>query len=128
MKKSNWTDRILLAIGIIPLIWIGLVLITYYKVISDVGSLPIHNKPEPGQYELFLSNYSIWNYGLLLISQIGVIAVPVLLILYKILSNYWIKISKLTVKSVLFGYGGYIVFILFWSIKPLAEILVWYLD
>jgi hypothetical protein len=128
LNKLNWIDKILLIIGIIPLIWISLVLITYFKVALEIGSFPMYNNPDSGQFKLFLSNYSFWNYGLLFISQIGIVTVPILLILYRVFSNYSNILPKLTMKSILFGYSGYLILICFFLIRPLSEIVYWYLD
>jgi len=117
-----------LTLGLIPIIWLILVSITYFKVGSEIGHLPTYNNPDSGQFKLFLKYDSVWNFGLLMTSMWGVIIIPLLLIGHIILSRYLKSIPKLRITDAIFGYAGYLIFILFWTVSPMSDIITWYMD
>jgi hypothetical protein len=126
--ESRFIKFFYIIVGLIPISWLLLVSITYFKVGIEIGHLPTYNNPDSGQFKLFLKYDSIWNFGLLFISMWGVIIIPILLSLHKILPNYFNRIPKLQIKDAVFGYIGYLIFIIFWTIPPMSGIVTWYID
>lgn len=114
--------------GLIPLIWLLLVTITYFKFGNEIGYLPTYNNPDSGQFKLFLKYDSYWNLGFLMISMWGVIIIPFLIIIHLILPKFLNQIPKLRIIDAVYGYIGYLIFIIFWTVPPMSQIVTWYMD
>ncbi len=108
MNLGSKTIRIVyITLGVIPLIWLLLVSITYFKIANEVGHFPMYNNPDSGQAELFLKYDSVWNMGLFIYSMWGVIITPMLMIIHFTLSKFFCQIPKLRILDVIYGYVGY---------------------
>ncbi len=114
--------------GVIPLIWLLLVSITYFKVANNIGHFPTYNNPDSSQSELFLKYDSVWNIGLFVPSMWGMIIIPMLMIIHVILPKFFYQMSKLQILDVIYGYIGYLIFIIFWTISPMNHMIIWYMD
>ena len=121
VSLTYWT------MGLLPVIWIFLVLANYLITGNELGHLPrsgIDNKQEG--YSLPYSG--ILNIVLLLTTSWGIIVIPVIVLGHFLIGQLIKSFPKLTLKHALTSYIGCGLYLLLSAWKPFISMMYWYID
>lgn len=113
--------------GLLPIIWIILILTNYLITASEIGQLPKYgidggreNHPIP--YSGFL------NMTLMMTTFWGIVVIPFIVLGHYLIGRIIKSFPKLTLKQVLTSYIGCGLYLLLWNWKPFSEMMTWYID
>lgn len=124
----RFLDGLYLLIGLIPIVWMTLLVIAYFQVANEIGYWPKYNNPDYGQYNHLLIYDSNLNIFLMMSSLWGIIVVPCLISTHFIITRFCYKSLKIRWLNVLTGLAPYVLLWLFMATPPTSEIWNWYID
>jgi hypothetical protein len=113
--------------GLLPVIWILLVLSNYLIAGNELGQLPKYGID--GGRESYPMPYSgILNILLMLTTFWGIVLIPFIVFGHFLIGHLIKSFPKLTIKDALTSYIGCGLYLLLSTWKPFVEMMYWYID
>lgn len=116
-----------LTIGLVPIVWMILVLTNYLLPANELGQLPKYGV-NFGQERLPIPQSGILNTILMRTTFWGIALIPGLVVAHFLLGQFIRPIPKLNWKYGLLSYLGCGLFLMLCKYKPFADMISWYID
>jgi len=130
MTKKNLNRTIsffYLTVGLIPVVWMTLVLTNYLLTANELGQLP-KSGVNFGQESFPIPYSGTLNLILMLTTFWGIVVIPCVVVGHLLLGQFLRPIPKLTWKQAFISYLGCGLYLILWNFGPFSEMMTWYID
>ncbi|MCK9480140.1 MAG: hypothetical protein M0R38_00055 [Bacteroidia bacterium] len=121
VSLTYWT------IGLLPVIWVILVLTNYLITGNELGHLPKYGI-DGGQESYPIPYSGLVNMILMMTTFWGIVIIPCIVLGHFIIGRLIKPFPKLTLRQALTSYIGCGLYLLLWNWKPFSAMMTWYID